>query len=114
VSVVGKEPVLIQALAAIVVWLATRYGLHISDEQALQVAGGAFVVLAPFVRQLVVPSVKLAEPETDPKVFAEQVQAELRTLERVQGKTGPPVPAPPGVIAGEPQPRRPDPSRTTE
>ncbi len=55
----AKEPVIVQALATIVVWAATRYGLHVSDEQALQIAGGAFVVLAPFVRQLVRPVAKL-------------------------------------------------------
>lgn len=55
---ISREPVLIQALATIVVWAATRYGLNVSDEQALQIAGGAFVVLAPFVRQLVRPVAK--------------------------------------------------------
>ncbi len=61
---VASEPVLVQALATLVVWAATRYGLHVSDEQALQVAGGAFIVLAPFVRQLVRPLVK--EPQLEP------------------------------------------------
>lgn len=57
-NVIGKEPVIVQMLATLVVWAATRYGLHVSDEQALQIAGGAFVVLAPFVRQLVSPVAK--------------------------------------------------------
>ncbi len=61
---VASEPVLVQALATLVVWAATRYGLHISDEQALQIAGGAFIVLAPFVRQLVTPTVK--QPQLEP------------------------------------------------
>src|SRR6266540_785863 len=52
-----------------VVWAATRYGLHVSDEQALQVAGGAFIVLAPFVRQLVTPTVK--QPQLEPLLAVE-------------------------------------------
>jgi hypothetical protein len=64
-SIVGREPVVVQALATIIVWAATRYGLNISDEQALQIAGGAFVVLAPFVRQLVRPVAK-DQPAPDP------------------------------------------------
>ncbi len=66
---VASEPVLVQALATLVVWAATRYGLHISDEQALQIAGGAFIVLAPFVRQLVRPLVK--EPQLEPLLAVE-------------------------------------------
>jgi len=66
---VASEPVLVQALATLVVWAATRYGLHVSDEQALQIAGGAFIVLAPFVRQLVRPLVK--EPQLEPLLAVE-------------------------------------------
>ncbi len=65
---VASEPVLVQALATFVVWAATRYGLHVSDEQALQVAGGAFIVLAPFVRQLVRPLVKESQLEPLPPI----------------------------------------------
>jgi hypothetical protein len=75
---IAKEPVLIQALATIVVWAATRYGLHVSDEQALRIAGGAFVVLAPFVRQLVRPVAKDEGPLT-----AEEM-AKARALLAVQ------------------------------
>jgi hypothetical protein len=57
-NLIGREPVIVQALATIVVWAATRYGLQISDEQALQIAGVSFVILAPFVRQLVTPTAK--------------------------------------------------------
>jgi hypothetical protein len=71
-SIVGKEPVIIQALAAIVVWVATRYGLNISDEQALQIAGGAFLVLSPFVRQLVTPTAKL-EYKVEPPAEVDRV-----------------------------------------
>ncbi len=66
---VASEPVLVQAIATLVVWAATRYGLHVSDEQALQIAGGAFIVLAPFVRQLVRPLVK--EPQLEPLLAVE-------------------------------------------
>ncbi len=66
---VASEPVLVQALATLVVWAATRYGLHVSDEQALQIAGGAFIVLAPFVRQLVTPTVK--QPQLEPLLAVE-------------------------------------------
>jgi len=59
---VAKEPVLVQVLAAGLVWAAARYGLHLSAEVALQIAGGAGVVLAPFVRQLVRPTAKDQQP----------------------------------------------------
>ena len=47
---IAKEPVAVQVLAGAVVWLAARYGLSLPNEVALQIAGGAVVVLAPFVR----------------------------------------------------------------
>src|SRR6266542_644910 len=86
---VASEPVLVQALATLVVWAATRYGLHVSDEQALQVAGGAFIVLAPFVRQLVTPTVK--QPQLEPLLAVEpsptiQVHVAGRSEERRVGK----------------------------
>ena len=61
---IAKEPVAVQVLAGAVVWLAARYGLSLPNEVALQIAGGAVVVLAPFVRQLVSPTVKAQA--TDP------------------------------------------------
>jgi hypothetical protein len=85
VSIVGKEPVIIQALATIVVWAATRYGLNISDEQALQIAGGAFVVLTPFVRQLVTPTAKL-------EYKVEPTAAEPTTTEGYRPAESPPPP----------------------
>jgi hypothetical protein len=104
---IAKEPVLIQALAAIVVWAATRYGLHIDDEQALKIAGGAFVVLAPFVRQLVTPAAKLeyqvvpgelVELHADPTTTegyrpADQFHAPLKGNVEVRDPTSTPPPS---------------------
>jgi len=64
---IAKEPVAVQVLAGAVVWLATRYGLSLPNEVALQIAGGAVVVLAPFVRQLVSPTVKTQAADPDPR-----------------------------------------------
>lgn len=65
---VSREPVLTQALAAVLVWLAARYGLNLSEQEAFQLAGAAVVVLAPFVRQLVTPTAKDAPPSA-PTVY---------------------------------------------
>jgi uncharacterized protein (DUF697 family) len=62
---IANNPVLTQAAAGLVLWLAARYGLRIDDEQALKIAGAAFLVLAPFVRQLVRPVAKDEGPLTD-------------------------------------------------
>jgi hypothetical protein len=58
VNPISHEPVVVQTGATVVAWLAARYGLKLSDEQATIVAGAVVVVLAPFVRQLVRPTVK--------------------------------------------------------
>lgn len=60
---VASEPVLTGAIAAVLTFLAARYGLDLSAEQAAGAAGLLITVLAPFVRQLVRPTVK-DEPVT--------------------------------------------------
>ncbi len=117
---VASEPVLLQALATLIVWAATRYGLHISDEQALQIAGGAFIVLAPFVRQLVrplatqpqgevlppispQPTIQVHVAGTDPAKVADEVGRQLKRHVNATPATG-------GVVTGghpDPISRRP-------
>jgi hypothetical protein len=53
---VAREPVLSSVVAAVLMFLAARYGLDLSPEQAASAAGVLIGVLAPFVRQLVTPA----------------------------------------------------------
>lgn len=57
---IAREPVLTQLVFGVLTWAITRYGLDVSEAQALEIAGVAVVVLAPFVRQLVTPSANLS------------------------------------------------------
>jgi len=61
-----KEPVLVSALAPIVVWLAARYGFQLTDSTATAIAGGVLVVAAPVARQMVTPLAKLGRHQTPP------------------------------------------------
>ena len=90
---IAREPVIVQVLAAAVVWAATRYGLQVSDEQALQIAGGAFIVLAPFVRQLVRPTVKDEGPLTPEEVEKARALLETYQPQEADDKAGPAVAA---------------------
>jgi hypothetical protein len=58
---IEREPVMTTAVAAILTFLATRYGLEVTPEQAAGAAGLVLSFLAPFARQLVRPTVTSVE-----------------------------------------------------
>lgn len=89
---VAREPVLVAALASIITWALARYGVKVDPQQASEAAGIVLLVAGVFARQLVKPTAKI-EPETDPRLFAGQVHAELLALQRAKGD---PAPVPPG------------------
>lgn len=67
---VSTEPVLLSLVATAVAWIAARYGLKVTPDQATIVAGIVAGVVSPFVRQLVRPLAKdhpVADvPSTEP------------------------------------------------
>jgi len=65
---IEREPVLVAALAAILTFLAGRYGLELTGEQAAGAAAMTLSLLAPFARQLVSPT---TPPPPPPRHLAE-------------------------------------------
>ena len=70
---ISNEPVLVAALASILTWVATRYGLKVDPQQASEAAGFVLLVGGAFARQLVWPTAKLPKddkppPPTPPKM----------------------------------------------
>jgi hypothetical protein len=59
---VEREPVITTAIAALLTFLAGRYGLELSAEHAAAAAGMVLTFLAPFARQLVRPTGSSVEP----------------------------------------------------
>ena len=103
-SVVGKEPVIIQLLAGAIAYLAAKYvpGLNLSDEQAFGAAATIWVLLAPFVRQLVTPTAKL-EYKVEPASTGGQIIFDPRKIES-GGQVSPARTVPPQKSAGPPPP----------
>ena len=58
---IAREPVLIATLASIISWLAAKYAIKVSPEQASEIAGVVLLIAGGFARQLVTPTAKLDE-----------------------------------------------------
>jgi len=66
---VSNEPVLLAAVASVVVWVAARRGLDLTADQASVVAGIVLTLGGVFARQLVRPIAKdapAAPPPAEP------------------------------------------------
>jgi hypothetical protein len=56
---VSYEPVVLQLVATIIVYLGAKFSMEMTDAQAAMAAGAVLTILTPFVRQLVTPQAKL-------------------------------------------------------
>jgi hypothetical protein len=65
---IAREPVISSVVAGALMFLAARYGLELSPEQAASAVGLLWGVLAPFVRQLVTPAPPPPTPELLPLI----------------------------------------------
>jgi hypothetical protein len=109
------QPLVVAWLATLIVTAAARYapGLHLSDEQALYVAGGLFTVATAIVHRYVTPTARPRAADGAPLVPAGQVA-------HTEATGYPPAEPPsPSRIADErPEPERrprrppPDPGRS--
>ncbi len=63
---ISNEPVAVAAVASILTWIATRYGLKVDPQQASEAAGIVLLVAGAFARQLVRPVAK--DPNPPPTV----------------------------------------------
>lgn len=66
-NLAGNEPVVVGALTTIMVWLAARYGIQLSAEQASAAAAVVLVVLTPLVRGRVTPTAKTPPAPAPPR-----------------------------------------------
>jgi len=92
-NVIAREPVLVAALASIIVWIAAKYGVKVDAQQASEAAGVVLLVAGAFARQLVTPTVKVPTVQGNTSNSGAQV-VYYPTAEGEIAKDQPPPPDP--------------------
>ena len=105
---IAKEPVAVAGLAAIITWVAAKYGAKVDPQLASEAAGIVLVIASGFARQLVRPVAKEEAPLTDEEMA--HARELLDTRERLatsaprKGQVSPARTVPPQKNPGPPPP----------